>query len=680
MYCKQKQFIMLPLLLISLLPLSGESGIIDLRSADFDTQVVKLEGNWEFYWEKILYPGDNFPESPAYFPVPAEWSCCDDYDSRGFGTYRVKLLLPPNDGRVALYVPQSFNQYRIFVNGKLWGENGDVSTEYHLNRNRKGPYVHMLPEAPEVDVIYQISNFDDLNGGILALPEVGRFDMLRQERDKAVIFESFLFGVLLITGMLYLSFYINKRDDRSSLYFGLFSINLALRTILYGEHILLQIFPDMTVEFEAALGHMTFYLAVPLFLRFITMAFPMTYLRKVRIPVDLISGAYIALAVFTRHYFFVRFLTGYQVVTLLVGMGILICLVVNVFRRNRTAIVTLLGFLALLLTAVNDILHSQEIIHTFHMIPIGVTFFIMSQASLLSWNIGKAFRQSEELATELTTANNSFRRFVPEEFLKYLKKEKIADIVLGDHVQLEMSVLFCDIRDFTSMSENMTPHENFLFLNSFLERIGPVIRRNHGFVDKYLGDGIMALFPGESDWAVKAALDIQAALKIYNQHRQYSGYEPIRIGVGLNTGSLMMGTIGENERMDSTVISDAVNVCSRIESITKEYGLNIAMSEKTLLSLKDRDSLHVRKIGRISLKGKKEPQAVYELFNCDPPEIVEKKNRLKRDFEEAVVFYEEKNYWESLRLFSAILEEIPEDETSRRYRTYIDQALLKSGE
>ncbi|MBB6479593.1 adenylate/guanylate cyclase domain-containing protein [Spirochaeta isovalerica] len=676
----RKHILCFILILLPFFHVFGEDGIIDLRQVDFNSEIVNLEGNWEFYWEKILYPGESFPDVPAYFPVPAEWSCCDDYDSRGYGTYRVILLLPPNDGRVALYVPQSFNQYRIFVNGRLWGENGDVSAEYHVNKNRKGPYVHMLPEAQRIEIIYQISNFDDLNGGILDLPQVGRFDRLRQERDKAVIFESFLFGVLLITGMLYLSFYINKRDDQSSLYFGLFSMVLAFRTILYGEHILLQIFPGMTVETEAALGHMTFYLAVPLFLRFIVMAFPMTYLRKFRIPVNIISGLYIALAIFTRHFFFVRFLVGYQVMTLLVGLGILICLIRNVFRKNRTAFVTLLGFFALLLAAVNDILHSQEIIHTFHMTPIGVTFFIMSQASLLSWNIGKAFRQSEELATELTTANNSFRRFVPEEFLKYLHKEKIADIELGDHVQLEMSVLFCDIRDFTSMSENMTPHENFLFLNSFLERIGPVIRRNHGFVDKYLGDGIMALFPGEADCAVRAALDIQDALKLYNKHRGQSGYEPIHIGVGLNTGSLMMGTIGENERMDSTVISDAVNVCSRIESITKEYGLNIAMSEKTFLSMKERDSLHVRKIGRISLKGKKEPQAVYELYNCDLPEVVEKKDRLKKDFEMAVILYEEKKYWESLRIFSTILEDMPEDDTSRRYRTYIDQALLKAGE
>ena len=102
--------------------------------------------------------------------------------------------------------------------------------------------------------------------------------------------------------------------------------------------------------------------------------------------------------------------------------------------------------------------------------------------------------------------NKAYERFVPNQFLHFLEKSSIIDVQLGDQVQLEMSVLFSDIRDFTTLSENMTPEENFQFINSYLSRMEPAIIENHGFIDKYIGDAIMALFSGEADNAVKAGI------------------------------------------------------------------------------------------------------------------------------------------------------------------------------
>ncbi|MCZ0900792.1 adenylate/guanylate cyclase domain-containing response regulator, partial [Microcoleus sp. HI-ES] len=178
----------------------------------------------------------------------------------------------------------------------------------------------------------------------------------------------------------------------------------------------------------------------------------------------------------------------------------------------------------------------------------------------------RAFRslnQIESSKSELEKIAAASARFVPREFLKFLKRESIVDARLGDSVQAEMTIMFADIRSFTSLSESMSPRENFEFLNSYLSRVGPVIREYNGFIDKYIGDGIMALFPNRAEDAVQAAIEMQHQVKIYNRHRQNSGYQPISIGIGLHTGTLMLGTIGEAERMESTVISDAVNLASR---------------------------------------------------------------------------------------------------------------------
>ncbi|MBD0300431.1 MAG: PAS domain S-box protein, partial [Nitrososphaera sp.] len=150
-------------------------------------------------------------------------------------------------------------------------------------------------------------------------------------------------------------------------------------------------------------------------------------------------------------------------------------------------------------------------------------------------------------------------RFVPNEFLAFLGCDSIVDIKLGEAVELEMSVLFSDIRDFTTLSEQMTPTENFKFINSYLSRMEPLIVENQGFIDKYIGDAIMALFSEGADDAVKAGIAMLETLAEYNRDRLSLGYVPVEIGVGINTGSLILGIVGGKSRMDGTVVSDAVN-------------------------------------------------------------------------------------------------------------------------
>ncbi len=165
-------------------------------------------------------------------------------------------------------------------------------------------------------------------------------------------------------------------------------------------------------------------------------------------------------------------------------------------------------------------------------------------------------------------------------------------------------MLFSDIRDFTTLSESMTQEDNFKFINSYLSRMEPLIVENRGFIDKYIGDAIMALFSGGADDAVKAGIAMLHLLAEYNRHRLKSGYIPIMIGIGINTGSLMLGTVGGHNRMDSTVISDAVNLASRIEGLTKNYGVSLLITHETFLRLTNPADYAFRLIGRVKVKGK----------------------------------------------------------------------------
>ncbi|NES22281.1 MAG: response regulator [Symploca sp. SIO3E6] len=283
--------------------------------------------------------------------------------------------------------------------------------------------------------------------------------------------------------------------------------------------------------------------------------------------------------------------------------------------------------------------------------------------------LSKPFNKNELLARikthmRLAKINAAYGRFVPHDFLHFLGLESIIDVKLGDHVQQEMTILFSDIRSFTSLSEGMSPQENFNFINSYLSQVSPVIRAHNGFIDKYIGDAIMALFPKSADDAVQGAITMQEQVALYNQYRQSSGYVPIAIGIGLHTGSLMLGTIGEQERMESTVISDAVNLASRLEGLTKLYGARIIISEATLSELNNLPQYSYRFLDKVKVKGKKIAVAIFEICNGDPEKLQELKMNTKTRFEEAVFLYHHQEFAAAKKLFKEVLRNNPQDQAA----------------
>ncbi|MDY6993229.1 MAG: ATP-binding protein, partial [Pseudomonadota bacterium] len=276
---------------------------------------------------------------------------------------------------------------------------------------------------------------------------------------------------------------------------------------------------------------------------------------------------------------------------------------------------------------------------------------------------------------ELAHINVAYGRFVPRQFLQFLNKESIVDVQLGDHVQQEMSILFSDIRAFTTLSEHLTPKDNFKFINTYLSYMEPVIIEHDGFIDKYIGDAIMALFAGNADKAVKAAIALLKRLAQYNQERQHNQEMPIQVGIGINTGSLMLGTVGGHQRMDGTVISDAVNLAARIEDLTKNYGVALLISHQTYERLVDPEAYAIRCIDQVKVKGKSELVTVYEVFDADTPENHAGKLATKPLFAQALQYYEQAAFSEASALFERCLQRNPEDSVAQSYLQHCQARL-----
>jgi two-component system sensor histidine kinase ChiS len=272
-----------------------------------------------------------------------------------------------------------------------------------------------------------------------------------------------------------------------------------------------------------------------------------------------------------------------------------------------------------------------------------------------------------ERTAELVELNTAYERFVPREFLSLLNKESIVEIARGDQIKKQMTVMFADVRGWTTLSETMSPQENFNFINAYLKRVSPVIKEHNGFIDQYYGDGVMALFMGSADDAVQAAIAMHGAVAEYNKEREKDGFRPIGIGVGLHIGELMLGIIGSEERMQGAVVADDVNLAARLEGLTRMYGSTITLSETTLSQLETPDKYKLRFVDKVQVKGRKNPVSVHEVFDGDPEHMVHLKERTKSGFEEGLRLYYDKQFSEASVQFNQVLQENPEDKAARIY-------------
>ena len=255
-------------------------------------------------------------------------------------------------------------------------------------------------------------------------------------------------------------------------------------------------------------------------------------------------------------------------------------------------------------------------------------------------------------------------RFVPDQYLDFLEKPSLIDVKLGDHVSAEMAVMFSDIRGFTTMSEDMSPQENFDFVNTYLQMVSPIIQRYDGFIVKFLGDGMMAIFPYAVDDAVRAGIEKQKQVEAFNAELHSKGLPPIQVGIGIHTGHMMVGMIGEAMRMQGDAFSDNVNLTSRLEGLTKFYGISMIISEETLLRLQKPVRYQMRYLGKAQVKGREHPISLYEVYEGAPESVQQLRQQTKNDFERGLKLYMTGKFTEAIVCFQAVLLQDPNDKTA----------------
>lgn len=296
---------------------------------------------------------------------------------------------------------------------------------------------------------------------------------------------------------------------------------------------------------------------------------------------------------------------------------------------------------------------------------------------LLGWaryryNVQKKKAQYEK---EINTAMS---RFVPQEFLAAIGRHHILDVELGDNRENDVTIVFTDIRGYTTRTESSTPSQIFQFVKDYMGVVGPVIRKHNGMINQYLGDGVMAIFQNSPEDALKSCIEMQGVINQYNQELVAKGEIPVKVGMGIHSGPLIMGIIGDETRRDATVIADTVNTAARMESITKEYGADILVSSESLGKMENPDHYLFRALGKVSVKGKDTQIEIFECYDIDNEEQKLAKSEFKPVFEQAVSYIQKGEYSPALNLLDKVIETTPGDKAAQYFKSLAEKKLQET--
>jgi len=284
------------------------------------------------------------------------------------------------------------------------------------------------------------------------------------------------------------------------------------------------------------------------------------------------------------------------------------------------------------------------------------------------------FRSLEKAVIE---ARDVFERFVPPAYLRRIAAEGLGSIRLGEADRQSVTILSCDIRGFTSLSEELDPSQLVAFVNRLFERFIKIVDVREGVIDKFLGDAVLCIFEGTASArrAVACGVDLLSAVKGFNEDEERPGGRRIRVGIGLHSGPVILGTIGSSERMDSTVMGLTVNLAKRLEGLTKQFGVDMLISQPVADQLSNGHPHRLRRLGEVLIRGSSTSMMISEVFDHDPLDIRTLKDRAAPMMTEGISLCKAGHFQAALSILCKTQSFFPQDQPLRLLVTHLKRAI-----
>ncbi|WP_145335708.1 ATP-binding protein [Paenibacillus xylanexedens] len=397
----------------------SEKGLLDLTQDHIRTNPVKLDGDWTFYWHELLSPEDirnriekgELPD--RYINIPGSWLGYpldgQELTGEGFATFRLLIQLSEQDKneRLALRLPTIFHAYKLWVNGELLAEEGKVGQDKSNTIPQLATkLVFFESKSDRMELVMQVSNFHHNRGGITKEIELGGSNVLTVRTKLKIATDMFITASLLVIGMYNLMLFLLRRQDRAPLYFGLFTLLFGVRSLLNGELMFTQFFPDFPWELQFKMEYLTLSLGGYVITKYFECIFPNYVSRWFRLGSRIVTGLLCVVVVVTPALIYTKLLMLIGVVVVLHMTYLMVGLAKAAIQRSEGALIFLLVSVVALITVINDFLYFSEWSPIGNTSPVGLLIFTIAQMILLSSRFTRAATNEERITRELQEAND----------------------------------------------------------------------------------------------------------------------------------------------------------------------------------------------------------------------------------------------------------------------------------
>ena len=580
-----------------------------------------LDGTWTFYWNELLSTESKTAQGEKV-TVPATWH----HPKFGYGTYCKEIIgLDPETTYAFMMNESPGTACSAFVNGKYISSCGVVSTTRQSKACCKPWFVPFKSDANGRAVIaIQVSNWVYRKAGIWGNVYFGEAGQIKRDFDMRAACSAFVIGMVFFLFIVNMLLFLFNHERKDSLLFAIIALMMVARLLTAEFSLLLILFPSFPYSLARKLEYLLIWGGPPMFLYLLDILYP---------ELKINSGAYRCIPLSSLLIGIVCSCLPLSIACYFVTPIIWVAFVIIIWvayrfisRRNEVhgpnkKQLKLLFFI-LLIVAFGLFLSWALIVTNkslkFSLIPAFFMLFSLLQFLNLSSLQSKLFYSRMEKSQELQKLNNAYARFVPQEFLRTLHKNDVTEVRLGDNAEVDMSIVFF------MLDKQESREEQFNSLASFSEQAVQIISDHHGYLSKFINRGIMALFPYSAKDAVQCALELKITA-------QSIGIE--RVGCGIHYGRMIVGTIGEENRLDDTVISDTVNTAFRIMEYACEKGISVVASRIIVQQVLEKESLvQFEKLGEIPVKGKREPVLMYSCASA----LVQKEEAVSAKREDVV--------------------------------------------
>jgi len=654
-------------------------GTLDLRAWDPARDgPVELRGQWLVHWQQLLdfAHGPSDGRVPTPLPVPGQWvhfeALAAERAGEGAATYTVTLELAEPSADLVLRFPTPMLALKAWVNGKVIAQRGTPSLNAHGERVSFGEYVAAIPDgARTLTLVVQLSNHFYRTGGLVKAPLLGRRDEVQAQGARSLAGTLLFGGILLVIAIYHFGISLITPDSMAQRVLALNALAVGVHEVLVGAGGAIggELSEYLPWTWVLRLEYFALYIALYLGVELNSLVFPAESRRPMMRIMKVVGATFALVPLVMPAAWYSRTLTAFSA-TALVGLLVVAYTLILAIKHGRPqARFILFALAAYLLANVHDVLAFHGVFSAMGepRAP-SILLFIGSQAWTLAKRFADAGQRVIELNEDLQRTNRSIARFVPSHFLAMLNRGSLREVERGDQVALTMEVLFCDIRNFTKLVELMPPGNAFRFINDYLSHMEPAIHAHGGFINQYLGDCIMALYPSGADAAVASAVEMLQRLERFNDGQTHSS-TPLRVGIGINSGPLILGTIGGQERLDSGVVGDAVNLAARVESMTKLYGVSLLISEHTVARLSSPERFALRELDRVVPKGRTQSASIFEVLDVLPEATRALRIASRADFARGLSAFREARFDEAQQAFAACALADPTDAAAQLYLT-----------